>query len=187
MGRQMAFHLLEKDCEQLLHFVRDRDPVIILERDTSSAELVDIGRPCAEAGIYTLWNQPLAPDLVRKFVEHHPKIGPRYTIDGSLPVIEFFYRGPAQEWEGRPALLQGRLWTGFGSEDKHFRSWYQAVTRWIRKNFIRNPVSFGYVGPCAYEWFKEGGSFLPEFGPPATEVWLSWMAAQNKHRALLAR
>src|SRR6516162_6352329 len=79
MGRQIAVHLLEKDCEQLLHFVRDRDPVIILKRDTSSAELGEIARPCAEAGIYTLWNQPLAPDLVRRVI-HLPKIGPRYTI-----------------------------------------------------------------------------------------------------------
>ena len=184
MGRQIAVHLLKKDCEQLLHFVRNRDPVIILKRDTTSAELAEVARPCAEAGIYTLWNRPLAPDLARKFVEDHPKIGPRYTIDGRLPVIEFSYRGPAQEWEGRPALEQGRLWTGFESEDRRFRSWYGSVTRWIRKNFIRNPVSVsGYVGPHAYEWFKKGGCFLPQLRPPATAVWLSWMVAQDKHRA----
>ena len=184
MGRQIAVHLLEKDCEQLLHFVRNRDPLIILKRDTTSAELGEVARPCAEAGIYTLWNQPLAPDLARKFVDHHPKIGPRYTIDSRLPVIEFSYRGPPQEWEGRPALAQGRLWTSFESgEDKRYRSWYESITRWIRKNFIRNPVSIGYVGPHAYEWFKEGGYLLPQLNPPATEVWLSWMAAQDKHRA----
>ena len=183
MGRQIAVHLLKKDCEQLLHFVRNRDPVIILKRDTTSAELAEVARPCAEAGIYTLWNQPLAPDLVRRVI-HLPKIGPRYTIDSRLPVIEFSYRGSAEEWEGRPALVQGRLWTGFETEDKRFRSWYGSVTRWIRKNFIRNPAPVGgYVGPHAYEWFKKGGSLLPQFRPPATEVWLSWMAAQDKHRA----
>lgn len=186
MGRQIAVHLLEKDCEQLLHFVQDRDAVIVLRRDTTSAELGKVARPCVEAGIYTLWNQPLAPDLVRKFIDNS-KIGPRYTIDGRSPVIEFSYRGLPQEWEGRPALEQGRLFTGFECEDKRFRSWYESITRWIRRNFIRNPVSFGYVGPHAYEWFKKGGSFLPQFRPPATEVWISWMAAQNKHRASLAK
>jgi hypothetical protein len=97
-------------------------------------------------------------------------------------VIEFNYKGPAQGWEGTPALEEGRLWTSFESEDKRYRSWYEAVTRWIRKNFIRSPVSFGYVGPHAYEWFKDGGCFLPQFRPPATEVWLSWVAEQKKHR-----
>ena len=80
MGGQIAVHLLEEDCEQLLHFVQNRDPVIILKRDTSSAELAEVARPCAEAGIYMLWNQPLAPDLARHFVDRHPKIPP-YTID----------------------------------------------------------------------------------------------------------
>jgi len=64
-----------------------------------------------------------------------------------------------------------------------------AVARWIRKNFIRNPIPHlnGYVGPAAYEFFKTGGLLLPIFRPPLTNQWLSWMEAEDQHRAIFSK
>ena len=67
--------------------------------------------------------------------------------------------------------------------------WYNAVVRWIRKNFIRD-LAVGHdrdsIGPAAYEWFRTGGLLLPNFRPPVTEAWLAWASVQNQHRTDLA-
>jgi hypothetical protein len=100
------------------------------------------------------------------------------------------FRWPRPEpWNGQPALLQGRIWASFETEDKAFEKWYNATVRWIRKNFIRD-VALGHdrdsVGPEAYEWFKSGGLLLPSFRPPTTDAWLAWVDVQNQHRADLS-
>lgn len=81
--------------------------------------------------------------------------------------------------------MQGRVWASFETGDKAFESWYNAVVRWIRKNFIRD-LALGLdrdsVGPAAYEWFKAGGLLLPGFRPPVTDAWLGWVSVQNQHR-----
>src|SRR5579863_4279232 len=73
--------------------------------------------------------------------------------------------------------------------NKDFERWYNGVARWIRKNFARNPIPLlgGYVGPAAYEFFKRGGLLLPMFRPPLTSQSLSWVEAQDQHRALFLK
>jgi hypothetical protein len=77
----------------------------------------------------------------------------------------------------------------FETENKAFEKWYNAVVRWIRKNFIRD-LAVGHdrdsIGPAAYEWFRAGGLLLPNFRPPLTEAWLAWASVQNQHRTDLA-
>jgi hypothetical protein len=65
--------------------------------------------------------------------------GKYFNIDFSAPVIEFTYESPVLEsWNGQPALTQGRIWASFETENQAFEKWYDAVVRWIRKNFIRD-------------------------------------------------
>lgn len=184
MGRQTQFHVLDDDCRQLLGFLCERDPVVILPRDSSKNELIEVPHPCKVGGLYCLWNQALLPELKRKYVPESDR-GPYFTVDLSLPVIELSYPSPEQElWNGRRVVIQGRIWASFEVPNKRFDTWYNAAVRWIRKNFIRNPVPLlgGYVGPAAHQFYKEGGVLLPIFKPPLTKAWLSWLAAQDQHR-----
>jgi hypothetical protein len=94
-----------------------------------------------------------------------------------------------EPWNGQPALIQGRIWASFETENKEFELWYNAAVRWIRKNFIRDPavgLDRDSIGPAAYEWFKAGGLLLPGFRPPVIEAWLGWASVQNQYRASLA-
>jgi hypothetical protein len=188
MGRQIQFHMLAEDCKQFLSFIRDQDPVVVIDWCSESAEMKEVLQPWEFGGWYCLWNQALLPLLKRKFVPQSDR-GPYYRIDSVCPVIEFSYPNPQQDaWDGRPALTQGRVWAGFERENKDFERWYNAIVRWIRKNFVRNPVPLdGYVGPAAYEWFKKGGIFLPMLRPPMTKQWISWVQTQEQHRRALKK
>jgi hypothetical protein len=188
MGRQTGFHMLAEDCKHFLEFVRGRDPIIVIRRDSTSPTIEEIQRPWEQGGGYCLWNQALLPALAREYIPESD-VGPYYRVDSVWPVIEFSYPGPVQEpWNGRPALTQGRVWAGFERENKDFEHWYNSVVRWIRKNFIKNPVPLGgYVGPAAYDWYKNGGLLLPVFRPPITPQWLSWVEAQDQHRAVFSK
>jgi hypothetical protein len=61
-----------------------------------------------------------------------------------------------------------------------FEKWYESLTRWIRKNYAKNPAGKdGYVGPAAYEFYKNGGYLLPNFLPPSTKEWLAEIGKQH--------
>ena len=165
--------------------MKERDPVVVTEwRSSTSAEVQEISSPWENGGDYCLWNQAIIPTLIRENTGEH------FSIDFAAPVIEFSYSsrrvGP---WNGQPALIQGRIWASFETEDKAFEKWYNATVRWIRKNFIRD-LAMGHdrdsIGPAAYEWFKAGGLLLPNFRPPLTDAWLAWASVQNQHRTDLA-
>jgi hypothetical protein len=189
MGRQVQLHILPQDCGQLLDFIRQRDPVVVTDWISQSMEIVEVQNTCQKGGRYCLWNQGLLSRLTRRFVPESAR-GPCYTVDSTLPVVELSYPVPEQEpWNGRPALTQGRIWAGFKVENRDFERWYNALARWIRKNFIKNPVPLlgGYLGPAAYEFYKRGGILLPTLRPPITSTWLSWVEAQDQHRAVFSK
>jgi hypothetical protein len=180
--------MLEDDCRQFLTFVQERDPVMVVQRSSPSPEIQVVRDPWTQAGMYYLWNQSILHAIQPRFVAR-TNGAPYYLIDNSLPVVEFTYpsAGPVK-WNGRSALLQGRVWASFDTENKEFERWYNAIVRWLRKNFIRNPVPLGgFVGPSAYEWYKDGGVLLPAFRPPLTRSWLSWLEAQDQHRAVFSK
>ena len=189
MGRQTQFHMLKEDCRNFLEFVHQRDPVIVINKSSKSEGIEEVRDPWERGETYWLWNQAVLPTLQRRFVQVEPDTASYYGIDNSLPLIEFWYPSPVKEaWNGRPSLTQGRVWAQFDNATKEFESWYNADVRWLRKNFVRNPVPLGgFVGPAAYQWFKEGGLLLPHFRPPLTSSWLSWAEAQDQHRAVFAK
>ena len=125
-----------------------------------------------------IWNQALLPQLKRKWIpnaEHE-----HYRVDEfQLPVVEFSTSSRVI-WDGRPALVQGRLHGFFDGKSPEFEKWYETLVRWIRKNFLKNPTSLGgYVGPAAYKFYKEGGYLLPNFVPPTTKEWLKEIRKQH--------
>lgn len=190
MGRQTGLHLLQEDCKALLGWVQKRDPVVVVDRDANSREIKAISRPWEQAGLYSIWNQALLPTIDRKEYIRESNRGSYYYVDNALPVIELSYPSAVPEsWNGRPALRQGRVWAGFEQENRDFERWFNSIVRWIRKNFVKNPVlhSGGYLGPAAHAWYKAGGILLPAFRPPVTPQWLSWVEAQDQHRALFEK
>lgn len=175
--------MIESDCSEFLEFVQNRDPVIIIQWVSKSLELEEMRSVCARAGWYCFWNQNILISLERRYIKDSDH-GPYYRVDSALPVIEFSYTPTQTVWNGRPALLQGRVWAGFEQTNKRFDRWYAAVVGWIRRKFVKNPVPLlgGYLGPAAYEWYRKGGLLLPSFQPPLTPEWISWAAAQDAHR-----
>lgn len=126
--------------------------------------------------------------IEREFIPESNR-GPYYRVDSALPVIELWYRSPIPEsWNGRAALTQGRIWAAFEQKNRDFEVWFNSIVRWIRKNFVKNPVPLGgYIGPAAYEWYKAGGILLPVLRPPVNKTWLSWVEAQDQHRAVFSK
>jgi hypothetical protein len=181
--------MLEDDCKALLESVQNRDPVIVIDRDSSSREIKAILRPWERRGLYCMWNQALLPTINRKEFTRESNRGSYYYVDNNLPVIELSYPSAIPEpWNGRPALTQGRIWASFQQENRNFERWFNSIVRWIRKNFVKNPVPLsGYVGPAAYDWYKAGGLLLPVLPPPITPTWLSWVEAQDQHRAVFSK
>jgi hypothetical protein len=184
MGRQILFHMLPEDCESFLSFARERDPVAIVESSAGSPQVVPITNPCSPGKSLSLWNQRLLPSLERKYVPKSTK-GPYYRVDDSLPVLEFFL--PRQEeWDGQPALTQGRIYASFDQPNEDLRRWFDTLARWIRTNFTKNTVpSFsGYVGPAALEWHRSGGLLLPMIRPPVTPEWRAVVQLQSGRKRI---
>lgn len=179
MGKQTQFHMLPNDMEMLLEFVRKRDPVMTVLRSSDSPELAPVLNPLLETDTMTLWNKSLLGSLERELVRR-PGGNDYYRIDPSLPTLELW---PSRliEWNQKPALLQGRIYGLWGSQDiERYVKWYQAIARWIRAHFIKSPLRLGgYIGPAAFKWFLEGGILLPMFNPPPTPEWISFV--ENQH------
>ncbi len=184
MGRQTQLHMLEADCRQLLEFICQRDPVFAFQRCSLSPRPEPISEPWKTGDTYVLWNQSVS--LAPVPIECGESTTKQYCFDFDIPLIELSFRSPEPEsWNARPALRQGRVWCSTSTGNLKFDRWYAAVVRWIRKNFIRNPVPLdGFVGPAAYEWYKQGGTLLPWFFPPPTQTWMSWIAAQDQNRSV---
>jgi hypothetical protein len=186
MGRQIQFHMLPEDARALLQFVHEHDPVIVTLRDSNLPEIKTVAGPSSETRTMTLWNQALLSTLARKHIVYPGR--EYYGIENSTPTLEF---SPSRrcEWNERPALLLGRIYGSFETSVAGYEKWYNSLVRWVRKNFVKSPLPLtGRVGPAAYEWYRKGGVLLPMMlTPPITSVWLSWIEAQDQHRAVFSK
>ena len=183
MGKQVLFHALPPDCEQFLAFVRGRDEVVIVERDSDLAALEAVGDPCNPGRVVSFWNRRLLPTLERKYIPESNK-GPYYRVSSSLPVIEFFLPRE-QEWDGVPALTQGRIYASFDQPSDGLKKWFDALARWIRSKFAKSPVQSigGFIGPAALKWNEEGGLLLPMIRPPVNDEWRAFLQPQlTRHK-----
>ena len=126
-----------------------------------------------------LWNRRFVPTLKRRYISSANP--PYYLADEQTEAILEFSTSVLAEWQGLPALTQGRIYGVFDSKAVEFEKWYERITRYIRKNWRKNPVSWmgGYVGPSASEWFDSGGLLLPTYVPPVTSEWLRILGKQH--------
>jgi len=181
MGRQIQLSMLPADVDGLLAEIRSNAPVEVVMRDGDSAEVFPIAALSGGASRDTLilWNRRLSPVLQRKWID---LVSPGYyRVDGfALPVLEFS-DSVLTEWEGKPALTQGRIYGQFDGKPVEFEKWFEQIVRYIRKSWRKNPVALlgGYVGPAAGEWFASGGLILPMFVPPVTLEWTRVMKQQH--------
>jgi hypothetical protein len=172
--------MLPRDCEEFLALLQERDPVVITSLNSESPEIEDLSQSaCSFGKTLCLWNQPLQPQLEGTLSER-PHGKSYFRISESLPVLEMSTCYEC-EWDGKPALIQGRIWGSFEDKTAEFQSWYDAIARWIRRNYGRSPGKGlrGYVSPAAVEWHRKGGILLPMFIPPVTPAWLDFVAAQR--------
>src|SRR5258708_13396655 len=127
MGRKILFPMLPSDCALFVGFLDRRDPVIATARDAGSPKVEPIANPCDAKKPISLWNRSLLPSLTREYIANADD-GPYYRVDDSLPVLEF-YPSILTEWQGLPALLQGRVWGAFNTDAHQYRPWFQAIVR----------------------------------------------------------
>ena len=133
MGKQVQFHLLPDDLQAFLQFVQNRDPVIVTPRSSDIPEIKTVADPSSETQVMVLWNQAILSSLTRKHIVYPGRA--YYGIDASLPTLEL---SPSifSEWNGREALLQGRLYGFFDNPTLEYMRWYNALAQWIRKNSL---------------------------------------------------
>jgi hypothetical protein len=179
MGKQTQFHALPEDMEALLEFVRARDPVVLTLKSSDSSRVDPAPDPAHEVRTLTIWNTDLLPLLEREPID--PAGGVRYyRVNDSLPTLQL-WPSRISDWDGMPALLQGRVYGLWGNRSEKYVAWYEAVARWIRKNFARSHLRLGgYIGPAAQRWHQQGGVLLPMLQPPLTPEWRAFVKAQRE-------
>jgi hypothetical protein len=182
MGRQIQLHLLENDVQTLIDHIAEKCDLIVLLRYSDENSLTPIDQAGLVRETMTLWNRQLLPTLTRRTIIRND-CAPWHFVDDNLPTLEFS-PSPQITWNDRPALVQGRIYTGNVDDTVGFYRWYESITRWIRARFRKNPASFGYIGAQAWDWFQEGGVLLPMFAPPLNATWISEIAKQESWRAV---
>ena len=186
MGRQIRFHVLPEDAQLLWKYVSETDDVVAVSWSSQSEEIVPIADPSNARVPLALWNRDLLPNIHREWARRD---GGRdeYRVPYSLPVLEL---SPSNRtlWKGHEALLEGRVYGfSFDGRSTEYAAWFNRVARWIRKHFLRSPVSLldDYVGPSAMSWFSRGGVFLPAFVPPTDSVeWIQFLEDQLRSREM---
>jgi hypothetical protein len=176
--------MLPEDRAAFIDFVQHRDSVVITEFTSASPDVqpVDPSQIPAKKDLLCLWNLALLSSLKRKHVPVSD-VGPYYRIDSSLPILEFSVPNHTA-WDGQPALTQGRLYAYAYQDHAALRTWYEALVRWLRKSFAKNPITWmsGYVGPAAYRWYENGGLLMPTYLPPVNPEWRARIDEQHRIR-----
>lgn len=181
MGRQIQLSMLPADAQELVFAIPDHGLVEVATQRGRSASVEPLAAvPNDPKGNLILWNKRFAVGLQRRFVPSSD--APYYTLDvWTEPILEFS-TSLLTEWQGRPALTQGRIYGVFDDKPIEFEKWYERVVRFIRKRWRKNPaarIGGGYVGPAASAWFESGGLLLPGFVPPVTNDWIRVLGEQH--------
>ena len=187
MGRQILLSMLPEDVEALLTHIKSRHSVVVAKRDNFNSAILEslasLPRNGNEALI--LWNQELLPALRRRLISGATHVNYYRVDETAQPVLEF-ETSILGRWRDTPSLTQGRIYGVFDNKSKSFSRWFDQITRHIREAFVKNPTSLsGYIGPAAYEWFRQGGLLLPTFLPPDTPAWRKFFDNEDLIRGRL--
>jgi hypothetical protein len=179
MGRQIQLSILPADAGALIAAIRSKETIEVVRRHGSSGAPDPLASIPDGLGDLVLWNRRFAPALKRRYVSD---ASPPYYLaeEQTEPILEFSISVLTQ-WQGIPALTQGRIYGVFEAKSPEFEKWYERIARYIRKNWRKNPVSWmgGYVGPAASEWFDSGGLLLPVYIPPVSSDWVRLLGEQH--------
>jgi hypothetical protein len=180
MGRQVQLSVLPADVHALMFEMPDCGFVEIVAQRGQSASLKPLSViPQDSHSSLILWHKRFAPCLQRKFIASAETS--YYRIDEDAEPVLQFSPSVLTEWQGRPALTQGRIYGIFDGKQPEFQKWYERIARIVRRRWRKNPVPWlsGYLGPAASEWFDSGGLLLPFFVPPVTKEWIYCMDEQH--------
>jgi hypothetical protein len=182
MGRQIQISMLATDANHLVNVLRswgDHVEVVVQTGNSSEPESLshitdDINQPMI------LWNKRFARTIERRYIASANP--PYYRIDEQVESVLEISPSRVTEWEGRPALTQGRIYGTFDNKQPEFEKWYERVVRHIRRHWRKNPISWlgGYIGPAASEWFDAGGLLLPVYVPPIRSDWIQRLDEQHQ-------
>lgn len=179
MGKQVLFHMTAEDRHNFCIYARDVGLELGRRDGDSRAALPLTCESFDDEGTFCFWSKKLCPDLKRTWISDPGY----YRVDSlRLSVLEYM-PSVAAEWEGRPALCQGRLFgnfeAGLGKPIQFLQS-YQALVAWIKKNYRKNSFGLGgYIGPSAWDFHTQGGNLLPLFVPATTREWIDSINAQH--------
>ena len=179
MGRQTQLHMIGEDVHEFLRIASATCELIVTRRYDDVAAINPVIDSALETDV-ALWNRDIQPSLARRRIALNDG-GERFCIDNEEQTLELLVSGQVI-WNGRPGLLQGRVY-GWNFQDRpKYAKWFDSIQRRVRKDFRKNPFSFGFIGPEAWKFFLEGGVILPFFAPPLTDVWLAEIAKQDSVR-----
>ncbi len=183
MGRQTQLHIFPRDVNDLLIAMHAKEPLqLALERgNTATPEPLAFAPDSAMGHDLVLWSERLAPGLQRDYIANANP--PYYLVDEQTEAVFELSLSKLTTWEGRPALVQGRIYGVFEGKPAEFTKLYERIVRYIRRHWRKNPADSlriaGYVGPAAYEWFEQGGLLLPNYVPPVRPDWIQRLGEQH--------
>ena len=181
MGRQIQIHATPADINNLVIGLRDSDVEMALQRgNTATPERLAFIPDNLSGHTFVLWSERFAPGLQRDFVAGAQP--PYYVIHESDESVLQLTLPALTTWEGRSALMQGRIYGVFEGKAVAFAKWYERIVGYVRRHWRKNPVGWmnGYVGPAASEWFEQGGLLLPDYLPPVRGDWIARLGEQHR-------
>jgi len=184
MGRQTQLHFYGNDIRNFVHALWARCDLVVTRRCDDQPAITPVADPRLERSL-TLWNRDLQTSLSRTRIQLNSG-GEWFCIDNHHQVLELT-NSIVTTWDGRPALVQGRIYGSDFTDRKDYGQWMASTQRWLRRHFRKCPSYGGFVGPEAWRFFESGGLLLPGFAPPVTPAWLNDIAKQDAIRHNLAQ
>src|SRR5512133_4216840 len=181
MGRQVQLHVLPRDVNELLVAMHDKEPLDVAWKSGDTAVVRPLGfiSDNLKGKTLVLWNKRFAPELQRSYIASADP--PYYRVDEEPEPVFELSLSRTNTWEGRAALMQGRIYATFENKPQELEKSYERLVRFIRRHWRKNPATWmgGYLGKAASEWFDGGGLLLPNYLPPVRSDWVKRLGEQH--------
>jgi hypothetical protein len=163
MGRQVTFFMAKEDEDRFLDFVRQTGNVAIVPAISPDNNFQLVERLPEPFSVnvwrqFYIWNRSITPSYRTEYV---PDKG-YYIINGLLSSLVEFSRSYVKD----NTMFPGHLWAEFtivdddtndlGQKDRDFRNWYEALAKWIRREFMHTGWMM-FAGRGALKFQDKGG------------------------------